>query len=135
MSRKNAKSFSNARCFVIAWEANSDRGGMWWTACSGGIKGFLGPVYVSCYTPYLIGFVRSCIGCRLMVFRLGAISPRLHLPGGRTCAMIMARQWTHVLQLGGYFSIEIVIYAVFDDATIRHPKPDFVIVLCDMDGC
>ena len=65
-----------------------------------GHQGLLGSIVVSCCTSYLSGFERSCIGCRVMVFRLGATSLGLLMSGGRTCAMIIARQWTHVLQLG-----------------------------------
>ena len=72
MSCKNANSFFNARCLVTAWEANSDRGDTWWTAYSGGIGGFLGPLYISCCKSYITGFERSCISCRFVVFRLGA---------------------------------------------------------------
>ena len=69
-----------------------------------GIRGFLGPLYVSCCTSYLTGFERFCIGCRLMVFCMSSNSPGLLMLGGRTCAMIIARQWTHLLQLGDNIS-------------------------------
>ena len=71
---------------------------------------------------------------RLMVFCMGSNSPGLLMLGGRTCAMIIARQWKHRMQLDNNFSITIIIDAVLYDIKITHPKPDFVIILCNMDS-
>ena len=60
--------------------------------------------------------------------------------GERTCAMFIARQWKHRLQLGDNISAsqlskKLIIDAVLYGVTITHPKPDFVIILCNMDSC
>ena len=104
MSCKNANSFSNTHCLVVALELMAIEKVRSGQLVQGVIKGFLGPLYVTCCTSYLTDFERSCIGCRLIVFCMGSNSAGLLMLGERTCALIIARQWKHRLQLGDNIS-------------------------------